>query len=374
MIATDEQRVSFGPAHALGISAEEVRAFYENNWPRRIALSLPRFYCWQFLDAPENGGKDWNCLAVRDGQILGVMGLNRRSFKMRGETIRAAELTTWVVAEAARGLGVGRGVMQSIQQLHDLTVGFGISDAALPIYMTSGYRRLKHIPRYFRIYDIEAVRQYAKIERLGERLTRHWSTWPRPEVSATAVKAEALSELGAVMERSHNLYIRDAAHLAWRYDRHPVYRYEAVSVSPRGGGPGRAGVILRRDEIDGMRFLHVLDVLGASEDVPLALSFIDAFARETGQAFADFYCTASAVTRHFLATGWFSCGDDDCFQLMHLFYPPELRTPQTTSMVYWANDRMAELSSLGRLYITKQDLDLDRPTLAFYEKHALRSE
>ena len=371
MIEAGDKGVSFGPAHALGVGLEDSTAFYRDNWPRRIALSLPRFYTWQFLEAPEDVGKDWNCVAVRDGEILGIMGLNRRSFRLGQETLRGAELTTWVVAEAARGLGVGRGLMGSIQAQHDLTVGFGISAAALPIYMTSGYRRLKHIPRYFRILEIEPVRPHAKIERLGEVLAKQWQNIERPGFSAKPVTAEELGGLGTSMEHHHKLFVRNHAQLAWRYDRHPVYKYEAFAISPASGGPPRTGVILRQDIVDGVRFMHVLDILGDPEHVPLALAFIDDFAHATGQCFIDFYCTSTAITGHLLASGWLSCEDDDSFQLSHLYYPPELRTPQTTSMVYWTRSNMGELADLGRLYLTKQDLDLDRPTLEFYEKHNL---
>jgi hypothetical protein len=63
--------------------------------------------------------------------------------------------------------------------------------------------------------------------------------------------------------------------------------------------------------------------------------------------------------------------DDRDVQVTNLFHPPELRDPATTSLVLWSRDGLPDLLDLGRLYLTKGDLDLDRPTLAYYERHGL---
>ena len=371
MIVKGDAGVEYGPANAFGLSPRQVMSFYKANWNRRISLEVPEFYQWQFIKPPESHDKDWNCVAVRDGEVLGVMGLNPRPFALRGAALHGAELTTWAVSQAARGLGIGRGILRSVQDAYDVCFGFGISDAALPVYMTQGFRRLGQIPRYFRILNIEAVRPHARIDRLGERLAEQWARDVFPEVSAKPVPAAALGNLGAAMDRSHNLFVRTAEQLAWRYDFHPAYRYEAFLIESCSG-PERIGLIIREDEIEGLRFLHVLDLLGDSKDVPLALAFIEKRAHDSWCGFVDFYCTSTAVTRHLLAAGWFSTNDDPCFQLSHLFYPPEIRDTQTTSMVYWSRDGISELGDLGRLYLTKEDLDLDRPTLRFYEVQGLK--
>src|SRR5687768_3998286 len=99
--------IHIGPTYQLGINSEAVRNFYKKNWNRRIALSLKSFYNWQFVQPPENDSQDWNCVAVRRATILGVMGVNRRTFYLERKPLKGAELTTWVVSETARGLGVG---------------------------------------------------------------------------------------------------------------------------------------------------------------------------------------------------------------------------------------------------------------------------
>jgi hypothetical protein len=63
--------------------------------------------------------------------------------------------------------------------------------------------------------------------------------------------------------------------------------------------------------------------------------------------------------------------DDAEVQVTSLFHPLEFRDPPTTSLMLWARDEMAELLDIGRLYFVKGDLDLDRPTGAYYEAHGL---
>lgn len=374
----EENGIRFGPAATLGVASEAVAAFYAANWPRPIALALPSFYRWQFVDPPENGGQDLNCVAVRgESEILGVMGLNRRSFWLDGARVEGgAELTTWVVAKAARGLGVGRGIMASLQASHALMVGFGISEAAMPIYTQAGFRHLRYIPRYFRIFDMDAVRAHVRTEPFGERLATRWPSGPRPAFDAEPAGPEALGACEPAMRSRTNLYTRDGASLAWRYGRHPVYSYECHVVRAREGGGSGVAIVLRREEAPlagGLRFLHVVDCFGDDRDMPAAVAFAEEAARAHGAAFVDVYCAATALARHFLAAGWFSTNDDYFFQLSHLFYPPEFRTPQTTSAVFWAREGawMSGLLDLGRIHFAKGDLDLDRPTLAYYDAHGI---
>lgn len=371
---SDANGVRTGPAHALGVDSLAVANFYRDNWTRPIALSLPRFYNWQFVSPPENNGLDWNCVAVRDGVILGVMGLNRRTFLLGGQPRRGAELTTWVVSEAARGLGVGKGIMQSLQSTYDYLVGFGISEMAMPIYTASGFRRLGQIPRYFRILDEAAVAPFAKVDQLGARLAAQWKPGTGRAYKVAKVDGAVLGEIGAAAAVSANLYIRDAASLAWRYEDHPVFAYELYHVEDASRPGAGAAVILRNDNTGGMKFLHVVDVFGDAEDLGAAVAFIDDYARDAGTAFADVNTSHSATAGHFLAAGWFSTNDDYFFQLSHLFYPFELRQPQTTSAVIWSREDRASAFDFGRLMLTKGDLDLDRPTIAYYEAHGLARE
>lgn len=363
---TERPTIEVASAHELGVPSAEVRRFYRANWERRIALGEARFYQWQFVDAPESRPRDQVAIAVADGKMVGVMGLNERSFVLAGESRAGAELTTWVVSPDARGMGIGRSLINYLKSRYDVLLGMGISDQGIPVYRTGGFQFIKAIPRFFRIFDVDPARPFLRIERLGERLVAEWSGPQCTPVAPSEVTAAALADLR--WPGDFAMFVRDEAHLRWRYDSHPIFSYRAF----RGASGGReAGIIVRQDEIQGFRILHVIEVLG---DPEVAVGLIEQVARDLGVAAADFYCTSSATTAPFRLGGWFSGQDDDCIKLFHLFYPPEFREPQTTSLVVWSRDHATDLLDTARLYVTKGDLDFDRPTLAYYEAHGLPAE
>ncbi len=362
--------ITVGNAGDLGVAVEDLCCFYGDNWKRRIALEVPSFYRWQFMKAPRNGGHDRCCVVVDGGEILGVMGLNERPFQLDGAERESAELTTWVVKEDAQGRGLGKRIIAYLQERYEVLLGMGITDAALPLYRSSGFGYMRQIPRFVRVFDAEAIAPYARMDRLAKSLIRKYRDPERAEYRAEAKPARELASIAAGMESSFNLFLRDGDHLRWRYEDHPVFSYQAHLA--RGGGSG-AGVIFRADEVEGMKIVHVMDCFGDDADMPAALTFIDDYCREKSAHVVDFYCTSARVNRHFHHGGWFSIRDDECFRFIHLFHPPELRDPPTTSLVYWARDGMRSLMDTDRLYVTKEDLDLDRPTAETYEKLAAES-
>jgi hypothetical protein len=104
-----------------------------------------------------------------------------------------------------------------------------------------------------------------------------------------------------------------------------------------------------------------MDCVGDDVALPGAFTFIDDYCEEEGAHVADFYCTAAHITKHPRSRGWFSTLDDQYFQFPHLFHPVEVRRPATTSLIYWARENLSEMCDFSRLYVTKQDADLDRP-------------
>jgi GNAT superfamily N-acetyltransferase len=350
----------------LGIEVEDLCRFFDAHWKRRLALAIPDFYRWQFMAPPENAGRDMCCVAVDEGgALLGIMGLNERPFLLNGQSRKGAELTTWVVAPKARGRGIGKAIMAYLQDAYEILIGMGITQAALPIYLGSGFEYMPHIPRFVRVYDVQAIAPHARIDREAKDFIEKHAAPERIAYKAGAVGAGDLAEQAQDLGAEFNCFLRDGAYLSWRYTDHPIFEYESFVVE--GGGKG-VGVVIRRDAVDGMEIAHVIDCFGSQADMPAALAFIDDYCRERGIHVVDFYCTSSKIGEVFENGGWFVLPEDKSFSFIHLFHPPEMREPPTTSLVYWARDNMDELKNTDRLYVTKQDLDLDRPTAATYEK------
>ncbi|MDP6175966.1 MAG: GNAT family N-acetyltransferase, partial [Rhodospirillales bacterium] len=284
--------ITVGNADDLGIAPEAVCRFYGDNWKRRIALEVPSFYRWQFMEAPRNGGHDRCCVVVEGGDILGVMGLNERPFLLDGIEREGAELTTWVVKKEAQGRGLGKRIIAYLQDRYEVLLGMGITSAALPLYRASGFFYMRQIPRFVRVFDAEAIAPYARMDRLAKSLIRKYRDPGRAEYKAQAKPARELASIATGMESRFNLFLRDGDHLRWRYEDHPVFSHEAFEI--QGGGNG-AAVIFRTDEVDGMKIAHVMDCFGDDADIPAVLTFINDYCREKGAHVVDFYCTSSRV-------------------------------------------------------------------------------
>jgi hypothetical protein len=228
--------------------------------------------------------------------------------------------------------------------------------------MRNGFRFLASIPRFVRVYNYEAVSRVSKADPLAGKLTRQWlgtESAPYVVVEYSGNEAQSLFERLAT---SYNLFSRDSRHLAWRYATHPTFIYRMLLVRPKGGS-SEAFVALRIESaIPGLTICHVMDCVGDDAAMDAAFSCIDDLCRLEKIDVADFYCTSSRVNKYPLSRGWFSTLDDQFLAFPHLFHPLELRTPATTSLIYWAKRDFTQMCDFSNLYITKQDADLDRPT------------
>lgn len=346
----------------MGVSPAEIQRFYESNWNRKIALSNPEYYAWQFINNPLNPGEDECAVALYDGKLCGVMGANSRYFYRGGERVLGGELTTWIVSEDMRGKGVGPKILGFLVDKYDVLIGMGITREALPIYLRQGFRFLRSIPRYLRVMDYAAIAEYAAADALGVKLAEsRKAPIISSETIVSSLDAGSLNEVFLEFARRYQLFSRENADFRWRYEDHPVYDYESRLLTVKQSGK-RAVIVTRSQDLpNGQKMLRVIDVFGDDEAIVPVLAYLDARCLEEGYAIADFFCTSSRITSKFVANGWFSVLDEECFQFPHLFEPIELRVPATTSLIYWARQDLDRLVDLSTVYITKEDADLDRP-------------
>ncbi len=366
--------ILIGTADSLGIKSSDVQLFFAENWTRKIALSNKRFYEWQFLDLPRNKNID-SCHVAIDTQvdkIVGVMGLNQRPFNLVNRVVKGAELTTWIVHEKYQGSGVGAKILLDIKSNYEVLVGMNISEAAVPIYLRSGFRYIRQIPRFFRIYNSEKVEKISQFTPLARKMTQVWKIQSEVNFVESLPQMSDLEFVESRTKSSSNHFCRSPEFLMWRYDCHPFFKYESRIVQDSRYLGKKILIIYRvEDTSSSVKVLHIMDMLGDSEIVPAAISFINSVAESRGVDLADFYCTLPILFKDFFTRGWFSTSDDYYIKVPNLFQPTELRTPQTSSFVLWGNDTSQEIYDLSRLYLTKQDCDLDRPTMHYLESLGL---
>lgn len=356
------KRIEVGTASSLKISPTEIQNFYRDNWIRQISLSNSVFYSWQFINNSIKSGIDECVVTVRDNVLCGVMGVNSRNFYLNGERVNGAELTTWIVSEEMRGKGAGPAILNFLLEKYDVLIGMGISRDALPLYLRYGFKYLRSIPRYLRLFNPDAIAKYSVIDSLVLKLARMRSPQiPRIPYITSHVDDEALDRVFHDFSRKYQLFDRSSIDFRWRYINHPVYAYESHLISEPVSGKN-AIVVTRSQELpNGEKILRVMDIFGDDEALFSAAAFIDSYCIERNYALADFFCTTTRISSKLVATGWFSVIDEDFFQFPHLFEPIELRLPSSTSLIYWARNRLDKIADYSNLYITKQDADLDRP-------------
>lgn len=354
-----------GTVSDLGITSNRVQEFYRENWSRPIALGDEHFYNWQFVNTPQQYSSD-NCVIAYDdntGRIAGVMGLNPRQFSLENSVLSGAEMTTWIVHSDYRASGAGAKILKHIMASYDVLIGMGITDQALPIYLRSGFRLLRQIPRFIKVVNFQHIKPFCQVDELGQRLVPKWSKLKINHYLRSDANNDTINAAFETSRLKTNMFDRCARQLNWRYLEHPMFKYELHHVSAGGTDSGVIVALRVHDTDSGFRICHIMDLFGDADSIDAGRSFVEEYARQNAVDVIDFYCTSTATTCHFISNQWFSVADDTCFQFPHLFSPLEMRSPQSTSLIYWAKHKFTDLADLSKLYLTKQDADLDRPVL-----------
>lgn len=348
--------ITIGSASDLGISCERICNFYNEHWPRQVALGDKTFYQWQFIDTPVNPGLDDCCVALLDGEVIGMMGITARDFYFADKKCNGAELTTWIVAEQHRGKGIGPGIVNYLKKSFDIIIGMGVSTDALSIYLRSGFRYINAIPRYVHVINWNNITDFIEASPLAQKYANSQVSFPYFSISEAS--EEAINRIWKEFSSRHNSFSRRFDDLKWRYDNNPYFSYHYFIVN------NNSCVSVRIDRgIDGFCMAHCVDIFGEAESYPAAISAAVHYAREQGADAIDFFCTNAKLNAHLKAMGLFSTLDHDFFKFPHLFHPVEIRTPATTSLILWAKEGIADLLDTTTLHITKQDADFDRPTI-----------
>ncbi|RYU67839.1 GNAT family N-acetyltransferase [Aliivibrio finisterrensis] len=348
--------IKIGSASELNISIKEVTSFYDCNWTRKIALSNENFYQWQFISTPNNNNDDC-CVAIDENEIIAVMGLHERPFHLNQKEYSGAELTTWIVHKDKRNLGLGPKMIDYLQSKYDVLFGMGISKDALPVYLRKGFKYIKSIPRYIYPINYNSIETFGHYTPLAKKLSKIRG---RHEIYTIIKHTEnELNILNSVFSSNANFFNRSEQWINWRYEKHPSFNYIINVISNNKGN--KCVVVYRIDHLKDLTIMHCLDIYGEYNAFSSGISYLEDTARNNNVDIIDFYSTNSKVNSAFIHKNWFPTLDFDFIDFPHLFHPIEMRTPSTTSLILWFNDDCNLSYDFGKLYITKQDCDFDRP-------------
>lgn len=356
--------MKIGTAKELNVTSDCIAKFYHNEWKRPIALSDQKFYQWQFLKVPYQSS-DACCIAIDlNGKLIGAMGINERKFLLNQQEYIGAELTTWVVSTEYRNKGIGPTMIDYIMQKYEILVGMGISNDALPVYLRKGFKFLRAIPRFIKVLNWDKIDKIAEYSPLAKKYDKYYKTENLHCFTKKDATETLCNSIFSCFCKTNNLFSRKFDYIEWRYKQHPFFNYE-ISVIFDQNNPGYGVFIaLRIEKISSYsQILHIVDFYGDTKDFYAAIHYIYHFARENDVDLIDFFSTNTNINSLFIDEGWFSTLDHDFFLFPHLFQPIELRSPATTSLIYWSKTNEMSAYDFGKMYITKQDADFDRPVL-----------
>ncbi|MFC2001659.1 hypothetical protein ACFLUZ_04040 [Chloroflexota bacterium] len=354
---------------AANIDSATLSKYVESTWVHQTALSVVDFFDWQLKHYPGGNGVN-RSLVITDKKtddIYGFFGIIPKPFILNGNILKGAELTTWIISEELRGMSFAYGMLDYLINNYDFICAVGgVSPPAMYVYKQTGFKYVKSLPRFYKIYNIERTKGISKISDLGFKLQNN--------VNFTVSSVSNVEEFNHQTQyknfyKNLNCYSRSKQYLQWRYINHPFFKYKVFIVN--SGSEKEVVLVLRIQELESICLCHVIDFYGYEDGFQDALSFIDYYCVNNSVDFADFYCLSSFITKHFWTNGWFSVLDDPEIAIPHLFNPIDLRNPPTASVIMYAPKHVTEICDINRLYITKGDGDLDKPTITYLQKDNL---
>lgn len=352
-----------------GITDAELASFYLKTWQRPISLSRPDFLKWQTSSAPFSNGKNQSIVCTIGDMIVGCMIVTPSLFRSGNTTVLGAQLSTWAVAREYSGRGLGAKMLASLQKRYDILTGAGITDEALSLYLKSGFTFFRHIPRFVHINNIEQCEKIFPINDRSKRLIQKMKT-KKSNNNWEAIQCDASQLPQEIYKNSNNAtFVRSQKFGQWRFDDHPAFDYETYYIKSYDVDVGDCSATVRFDEVDGGKVIHLIDYSGSNTSFTNALNFAEDMAEKIDAAFVDVTISASYLTSLLRKRGWTSVVDETFFTVPSLLNPVEIRNPPTTSVIYWDKFNLDQTYDIHQMFISKADMDLDRPTTFWYEKN-----
>ncbi len=307
-------------------------------------------------------------VARERGRIVGVLGLIDVAFCARGGKVTAGWLANWMVAPAARESQVGLSLLRHmLAEPRELIGVLGITEMALRIYRALGFTIRESIPRWVRVVSEDAlstlIAEPPSPYRVPPRMSsvsgqQRVSTW-------SEVHAQRWDELWEqrLAPRLIGTW-RDAEYLRWRYLEHPRFVYR-LRVAEDAEGSLRGLAVYRIVEARGAegRAARIVELLGDEEAASALLVDVIAAAERADAAFAEFYCSAGAVSASLEACG-FTLEREPTQALPALIEPLNVQLSAVVPAAFHTGPELSEYPALldsDALYVTRSDSDQDRP-------------
>ena len=230
--------------------------------PREAAAQLParqKRWRWQYHDNPNYPeGEPILWVAIMDDAVAGMACPLAVRLRTPKGNVMASWCNDWIVSRETRGTGLGRKLEEKWQHTFPVALGRDWSDRAYAVSVTLGFDTMTGFwtgwfvlsrPAFAkRLYRLKQYRNLAKLMSLPPRLSLGGKKGLAGKASVSgSLPAESESLWNRVAEAYPFAVDRHPDHLRWRYERHPAFAYEFISLEEGGGLAGLAVVRLTAD-------------------------------------------------------------------------------------------------------------------------------
>lgn len=338
----------------------ELQAFIDAEWkPGHVLATDEDLLRWQH---PRAGDELSVVAATADDRLVGILGVIPADFCVHGRRGSAAWLTTWVVVSDWRNRQIGLRLLEIVLAEHDVVGTVGGNDTTMRILGALHFHLWRSVPRW-----VLPLAEEGCARLVGENAARALRQAAMPSV--TGVVSDWSRETDEAWDRVWRERFapqlvgtwRDATYIRRRYVEHPRFTYR-VRIAPGDDGLPAALLVHRVEAVSGAdaTVIRVVEALGEREPLARLVFHLVRDGRESGAAFADFYCTSDGFAAGLEQAGFVAeTGLPVAFPSR--FQPLDHAPRGLTAAVRSMRDQSADVFDAGDVYLTRSDGDQDRP-------------
>lgn len=199
---------------------------------------------WQYA-WPNSGGRKGFLIAEDEGMAVGCIGRMQMSSHIYGKPLSGAAMALFVVDPAYRGRGAGLDLLKTAYADLDIILTLGINSRVARLYKMLGQHILEETPRIVCRGNLDAVNAMWSYAVTGAGFPESdYASVPAfiPESrrggSIADLDFDGLGEWDqfwkCVIEPGSLGAKRDSQYLAWRYLRHPAFKYDLALAKKNG--------------------------------------------------------------------------------------------------------------------------------------------
>jgi GNAT superfamily N-acetyltransferase len=360
-----------------------VATFFHEQWrPNHIFWRNRELLLWQYRDNPVaarfSPGLTFRG-AWEDGRNVGVFGYMPFAFNLYGRKSYGCHLSAWWVHPEHRRGSLGLQLLHSLQENSpfDACIAGINTPVAEKLYERMGWVVVRAIPRLVYVTDSSRFHELLAPEAQTHAVFSGGFDREsfRSRDSTDGIEVSPLESFAALGELGWDDFYwrevapprmgpaREAAYLAWRYEKIPLFQYRGLLARR---GPQIEGLLVYRiEEVKDSdhRIVRIVDLAAGANAMPALAGAVQRAAADAGATFVDFFCTDQRCSDVLKRCGFVDAcnGNGEAYWLPHLFQPLD-HTRNRLNTSWWVRGMdLKTRSARADFCLMKGDYEFDRP-------------